>query len=107
MIYTAEYRPAREIYVYALAQRFMDESNPDPNFREREVAKQPEGKFWVVFDEESLKIGDPLITRWTIDQIRDEAYKGNALWVADSLGELAQKCGLPSHVLAKTVEGYN
>jgi succinate dehydrogenase/fumarate reductase flavoprotein subunit len=108
MVFTTSYRPPREIYVNALGQRFMDENNPDPDYRERILAKQPEKKFFCVFDEKSLHSeGISIVPRWSIDQIKEKAKEGKCVWVADSIESLAQKMGVPFQNLTQSIEDHN
>ena len=108
MVFTTSYRPAREIYVNDLGQRFMDESNPDPDYRERAVAEQPQKRFWVIFDETALTAPPmTIIPKWSIEKIKAEAQKGNCVWTGSSITELAQKTGLPLENLTATVRQFN
>jgi flavocytochrome c len=123
MVFTTSYRPAREIYVNDAGKRFMDESNADPDYRERVVAQQNQKRFWLIFDENALQgIGNKatghvdknkptapmtVVPKWTVEQIKAEAQKGKFIWVADSIESLAQKTGLPSQNLAATIYQYN
>ena len=114
MVFTTSYRPAREIYVNTEGQRFMDEANADPDYRERAVAKQKDKKFWAIFDENGLtgkneKTTAPMtiIPKWSVEQIKNYAKDGKFLWVADSIEELAKKTGLPVENLKATVSGFN
>ena len=114
MVFTTSYRPAREIYVNSDGQRFMDEANADPDYRERAVAKQKDKKFWAIFDENGLtgkneKTASPMtiIPKWSVEQIKNYAKEGKFLWVADSIEELAKKTGLPVENLKATVSGFN
>ena len=108
MVFTTSYRPAREIYVNDLGQRFMDESNPDPDYRERAVAEQPQKRFWVIFDETALNaLPMTVVPKWTIDKIKAEAQNSKCVWVGATVGELAQKTGLPPDTLRTTVAQFN
>ncbi|MFN4146421.1 MAG: FAD-dependent oxidoreductase [Runella sp.] len=129
MVFTTSYRPAREIYVNDLGHRFMDESNPDPDYRERAVAQQPQKRFWVIFDENALQgrtssdnadtgyvnvdkttvANAPMtiVPKWTVEQIKQYAQEGKFLWTADSIAALAQKTGLPEANLEKAVAQFN
>ena len=118
MVFTTSYRPAREVYVNDLGQRFMDESNPDPDYRERAVAEQPQKRFWIVFDETALQGHNgptntdknapmTVIPKWSVEKIKEEATKGKCAWVADSLADLALKTGLPTETLLATIAQFN
>ncbi|MCU0339678.1 MAG: FAD-dependent oxidoreductase [Spirosomaceae bacterium] len=128
MVFTTSYRPAREIYVNDHGKRFMDESNPDPDYRERAVAEQPQKRFWVIFDENALtgdtttanvstgyvnvdktKTAAPMaiVPKWSVAQIKQYATEGKFLWAAPTIEALAQKTGLPVAELHATVTAYN
>ncbi|TAE38102.1 MAG: FAD-dependent oxidoreductase [Runella slithyformis] len=108
MVFTTSYRPAREIYVNELGQRFMDESNPDPDYRERAVAEQPQKRFWVVFDEKALNTPPmTVVPKWSVEKIKQEAEQEKCAWVANSVAELATKTGLPAATLEATVGQFN
>ena len=92
MVFTTSYRAAREIYVNDLGQRFMDETNPDPDYRERAVAEQPQKRFWVVFDEAALNaLPMTVVPKWTIEKIKTEAQNGKCAWVGASVGSWRKK----------------
>lgn len=106
--FTTSYRPAREVYVNARAERFMDETAPDPDYRERAVSGQPGAKFFAIFDETTLNApGLTLVPKLTPEQIRAEANRGKFFWVADSLENLARKTNLNPAVLTKTMAEFN
>jgi len=100
-------RPPREIYINAHGQRFMAEDEPDVDKREKTIAAQPEQKCWLIFDEVAVAAGTSLIFPWTTERIRSEADKGQFLWKANTISELAQKTGLPEHQLMASIAQYN
>lgn len=71
---------------------------------------------FAIFDETALKEGDTKyadpynvtvsFSTWTEDDIRAQIAKGKAI-VADSLDELAARCGIDAVTLAETVKRYN
>ncbi len=113
MVLTSVYRQPRDIYVNVHGKRFMAEDEINADTREREVTKQDNWQFWVVFDENGLTalddngIQNSIIIGWTIDQIKAEAAKNKAIFVKDSIEELAQVTGLPSDALHNTIEDFN
>ena len=108
MVFTTSYRPAQEIYVNDLGQRFMDESNPDPDYRERAVAEQPQKRFWIIFDEKALTAPPmTIIPKWDVEKIKAESQKGNCAWTGNSMAELAKKTGLPAENLVATIQQFN
>ena len=108
MVFTTSYRPAREIYVNDNGQRFMDEANPDPDYRERAVAQQPQKRFWIIFDENALiEPAMTVVPKWTIEQTKTEAQREKCVWTANDLETLALKTGLPIDNLKVAVLQYN
>lgn len=107
MIFTAKYRPPREIYVNAEGKRFLNEDELNPDTRERIIAQQPGEKFWLIFDDPSIDDGEPVIRGWTPEQIRQAAREGKFIQQANSIEELAAKTGLPTEALRQSVEKYN
>ncbi len=101
-------RKPREIYVNAQAQRFMDENQPDPDTREKAVEAQTDKKMWLIFDEKALNDnGGCIVPQWTTEKLKQEAQNQKAVWVADSVEELAQKIGLDQICLSQTVSQFN
>jgi flavocytochrome c len=100
-------RKPREIYVNEQAKRFMDENEPSVDARERIVMKQPNQRFWVIFDEKSLSEGASLIPQWTAERIRTEAKAEKCIWKATTITGLAKKIGLDATVLKETVDQFN
>lgn len=113
MVLTAVYRQPRDIYVNADGKRFMAEDEINADTREREVIKQRDWMFWVIFDEEGLMSKDengnenPIIIGWTTDQIKAEAKRNKAIFLADSISDLAISAGLPPDQFMQTVESFN
>ena len=113
MVLTAVYRQPRDIYVNTDGKRFLAEDEINADTREREVIKQKDWLFYVIFDEDALMTKDdngvdnPIIIGWDTDKIKKEASRNKAIFVADSIEELATKTGLPSGQLVETVTSYN
>ena len=108
MVFTTSYRPAQEIYVNAEGNRFMDETNPDPDYRERAVAKQTDKKFWVIFDEKTLdETPMTIVPKWSKEKIKADAEDGKYLWKANTIEELARKTGLPEMAFSQTINQHN
>ncbi len=113
MVLTSVYRQPRDIYVNAHGKRFINEDEIDAETRELTTMKQPDWSFWIVFDEKALVTKDangnynPLIIGWSIEQIKEEATKNQALKTAHTIEDLALKTGLPVDNLKATVTDYN
>jgi flavocytochrome c len=100
-------RKPREIYVNEQAERFMNEDTPNPDDREHIVNQQNNRRFWLIFDETALNAGASIIPQLTIEQIKEEAKREKAFWKADSIEELANKMGLNSIKMSKTINRFN
>lgn len=102
-----ERRPPWEIYVNVKGQRWINEDNPSVDEREHALLKQPELRFWIVFDNEILKKAPVPIDGW--DRGRYEAAFGmEALFYkAGTLDELARLTGVSAAGLKATVAAYN
>jgi len=113
MVLTAVYRQPRDIYVNTSGKRFLAEDEINADTREREVIKQKDWLFYVIFDEEGLMTKDdngvdnPIIIGWDTNRIKKEAQRNKAIFVADTIEELATKTTLPSEQLIETIIGYN
>ena len=113
MVLTAVYRQPRDIYVNVDGKRFLAEDEINADTREREVVKQKDWLFYVIFDEDGLMTKDdngvdnPIMIGWSTDKIKEEAKKNRAIFVADSIEDLAAKTTLPFDQLSKTIAGYN
>lgn len=113
MVLTSIYRQPRDIYVNAHGKRFISEDEVNPEARELATMKQPDWCFWVVFDENALNSADengnhnPIMIGRSVEEIKEEATRGNALKVSNSIDELARKTGLPFDSLKRTISDYN
>ncbi|GAA1738258.1 FAD-dependent oxidoreductase [Luedemannella helvata] len=100
-------RPPREIWVNVTGDRFIAEDLDDVTRHERAVQAQPGAEFWIVFDEASIDAGAPLVPRWGADRLREEAERGDVVWVADDIPSLARRAGIAPGGLLRTTEAYN
>ena len=113
MVITSVYREPREIYLNTDAQRFMDEGEVNADTREREVLKQKDWKFWLVFDEAALMertaegAENPIMIGWDTPRMKAEAQKEKFMWAADSIHQLAKKTGLPYPALLDSINEFN
>jgi succinate dehydrogenase/fumarate reductase flavoprotein subunit len=96
-----------EIWVNQHGERFLREDEESVDNRERVLLKQPDMRFWVVFDDRILTESPPLILRWPAPEIRAKAKEGRFVLAADTLEELAAKMDVPVASLAATVAAYN
>jgi fumarate reductase flavoprotein subunit len=111
-VFTSKYRKTREVYVNADGKRFLSEDEPNPDNRERLLMKQPDWKFWILFDdaelERSYAEGTPLVKQW-IDtgMVREFAKQEKFLWAASSWPELARKAGFNAATIEQTMMAFN
>ena len=101
-----QYRPMKEIHVNAAGNRFYREDEPSADARERALAAE-DGRAWIVLDDAMLDPDDPVIVGWTDEMVREEAARGERVWCAETLEELAAKAGIDAGGLTQTVEAYN
>lgn len=107
-IHWPERRPPWEIYVNAYGKRFMKEDEPSVDVREHTIQDQPDLRHWIVFDATTLNEAPSLFADFDKDAIRTAAEKGEpCFYVADSIGALAEKAGLPADALTETIESFN
>ena len=91
----------------------MDEGEINADTREREVLKQKDWKFWLVFDEAALMernedgTENPIMIGWDTARMKAEAQKEKFMWIADSIHQLAQKSGLPYPALLDSINEFN
>jgi fumarate reductase flavoprotein subunit len=111
-VFTSKYRKTREVYVNADGKRFLSEDEPNPDNRERLLMKQPDWKFWILFDdaelERSYAEGTPLVKQWIdAEMVRGFARQEKFLWAANSWTELARKAGLKTDTIEVTMNAFN
>ena len=113
MVLTSVYRQPRDIYVNAYGKRFISEDEVSPETRELATMQQPDWCFWVVFDETALNSPDengnhnPIMIGRSVEEMKEEATRSNALCMANTIEELANKTGLPFDNLNQTICDYN
>lgn len=113
MVLTSIYRQPRDIYVNAHGKRFIKEDEVSPETRELTTMQQPDWCFWVIFDERALNTLDengnhnPIIIGRSVEEMKAEAAKENALCMASTIEELAGKTGLPKENLLDSISSYN
>ncbi len=100
------YRAPWEICVNQRGERFLSEDNGSPDDRERALLKQPDQAFWVVYDERIARIAPPLFI-WDEEKVARGFAESDDFQSADTLAELAGKCGMPAETLERTVKDYN
>jgi fumarate reductase flavoprotein subunit len=85
----------------------MAEDEPSIDRRERALMAQPDWSFWCVYDQ-AVKDAAPSLFRRDPHKVEQLFASANEDYVtADSLDELARKCGLRRETLLHTVGLYN
>jgi fumarate reductase flavoprotein subunit len=96
-----------EIYVNARGERFVREDEPVPLGRERALLRQPELRYWIIFDQDIFERAPPGVQGWSREQML-AAFDSHPMFArAESLAALAERVGMPPAALARSVEDYN
>jgi len=100
-------RPPWEIYVNARGERFIREDEPSVDVREHALLKQPDLRYWIIFDQHIFDSTPPVVFNWTKADM-EKAFNSHAMFMkADTLEGLAAKAGLDAVALARSVATYN
>jgi fumarate reductase flavoprotein subunit len=100
-------RPPWEIYVNVHGERFVAEDEPRPLGRERALLRQPEVRYWIVFDQEIFERAPPGVQGWTREQML-AAFATHPMFArGDSLASLAERAGIAPAGLEGSVREYN
>lgn len=109
VIVDANARRPYEIWVNERGERFVNESTPSPDERERALLQQPELAFWSIWTEAALVAAPiaPIGPGWDAERVRTAV--GTAKWLhrADTLEALSRITGLPLAQLQRTIAEYN
>ena len=102
-----EVRQPWEIWVNNNGERFVKEDEPLNNRRARELLKQPDFRYAIVFDQQILDAAPPGLPDWDRESLM-EHFRSHAMFHrAQSLNELANKAGINPEGLGATVAAYN
>lgn len=104
---TPQRRLPWEIWVNDQGRRFIREDEPSTYERERVLAAQTAARYRIVFDEEILRDAPPMIAGWSLKKLRDHFGTHKMFMRADTLAELAVRCGIHPASLRETVARYN
>lgn len=116
---TPQYRQPWEIYVNGRGERFVCEDAESVDERERALLRQPDLRFWVVFDQAIKDAAPSIIGDWA-----DNPYRGGDLsggqsvydgafnrhpdfFQAESIAALAELTGINAEALERTIEAFN
>ena len=96
-----------EIWVNAAGERFIREDEPLQAAREHELLRDPELRYWVIYDEGIFQAAPPGVAGWSREKML-AAFDNHPMFArADSLDALAARCGIDAAGLAATVARYN
>ncbi len=101
------HRPPWEIYVNVRGERFAKEDDPSVDNREHAVLRQPDHRYWAVFDDRILDAAPPFLAGWSKEQTTQAFGQHHMFTKAGSLAELARWTGLDADRLIATVAAYN
>lgn len=108
-------RPPYEILVDAGGQRFLREDVPSHDAHEQALARLPDERCWIVFDEAILRaVKEPVAGRglngsWTHENTLQALESGKVpmFFRGDTVAALAQRAGIDAAGLAATIAAYN
>jgi fumarate reductase flavoprotein subunit len=100
-------RPPFEIYVNMNAKRFIREDEPSVDLREHTLLRQPNLRYWVIFDQAIFERAPPIVYGWTREQMAAAFNTQFPFTRADTLEDLARAIGIDPAGLAATVAAYN
>jgi len=109
-IHTATFpqmRPPWEILVNNDGRRFINEEETSQDMRERMVMNQPDWCCWLVYDDEIRKEAPQLFTSWSAEKIERAFQTHSDFCRANTIEDLAKKCGMPVQNLTATVNQFN
>lgn len=96
-----------EIQVNVRGERYVAEDNPLHDARELGLAKQPDLRNWLIFDQAILDASPIGIDGWTKQDFA-EAFESHPMFFkAETVADLADLSGLDARGLIRTVERYN
>ncbi|PPR80050.1 MAG: Fumarate reductase flavoprotein subunit [Alphaproteobacteria bacterium MarineAlpha2_Bin1] len=96
-----------EIHVNVNGKRFFQEDYDSVHVREKKLLEQDKLKAWVVFDDEILKKSPPLLKDFSKEDTISFFSSHPMFNYANDLQSLANKSGVNSDGLIKTIEEYN
>lgn len=96
-----------EVHVNIKGERFVREDVASVDHREVELRKQPEWRFFIVFDE-GIRQNAPKITRtWSDEELKTALGTHPSFLKAPTLADLARQMNMNADVLAATITRYN
>jgi fumarate reductase flavoprotein subunit len=104
---TPQIRQPWEIFVDRSGSRFVAEDDPSIDRREHAVLAIDDLSFWIVFDAAIAAKAPALFPQWPAGRMQSMFGTHHAFVQADSVGELAQRCGIDAAGLEATIAAYN
>jgi len=104
---TPQIRQPWEIFVDRHGARFIAEDEPSIDRREHAVLALDDLSFWIVFDAAIAAQAPALFPQWPAGRMRQMFGTHPAFVQADSIAELAARCGIDQAGLEQTVVQYN
>ncbi len=102
-----ERRKPWEIYVNAHGKRWVREDDEGIDQRERELMKQPDLRFWIVFDQAIFDAASSGFIDWSKEQVAKAFTKEAMFKKANTIRELAVAAGVDPAGLEATIAAYN
>jgi fumarate reductase flavoprotein subunit len=100
-------RPPWEVYVNAAGARFIREDEPSVDRREHALLKQPDMRYWIVFDDAILDAAPPGLDGWDRERTK-AAFAAHPMFKsAPTLAALAEATGIDRAGLERTIAAYN
>jgi fumarate reductase flavoprotein subunit len=100
-------RPPWEVYVNVHGARFTKEDDPSVDNREHAVLRQPDHRYWAIFDDQILKDAPPFLAGWTRQRMATAFGQHHMFTQAASLAGLARWIGVDAARLTATISAYN
>lgn len=100
-------RPPWEIYVNSRGERFVREDEPSFDVREHALLRQPDLRYWIVFDRSILDAAPSGLPDWPREKLLGMFGDHPMFEKADTIEELAVRTGVDAAGLRRTVDAYN
>lgn len=105
---TPQLRQPWEVYVNLEGQRFLREDHPSVDARERALLAQPDMSFWAIYDQGIVDAApQPFFFGLPAETLAAAWNEHPSFIRAESLAELADRCGMERAALTRTLHGYN
>lgn len=107
LILNPHFRQPWEIFVNKQGKRFMREDHPSVDYREHALMKQDGMEMWVIFDEGIRQNSPNFHGEIQREHMKTMFNNHPSYFMADTLEELAKKCGIGAEGLKETVAEFN